>query len=69
MIDEELRREMEIAFEEGKNEEALELSRKLDIQIVEHHRSNKQNLKMKNKAVSKPNKVFHIRFNPNNHGV
>lgn len=69
MINEELRREMEKAYEEGRNDEALELSQKLDLQIAEHQKNSKQNHKTKKKSVSKPNKVFHIRFNPNNHGI
>jgi len=62
MIDEDLRREMEKAYEEGRNDEALELSQKLDFQIVEHQKNNKLSHKTIKKSVSKPNKVFHMRF-------
>ena len=39
MVDEELRRKMGRALEEGKKDEALELSQKLDLQIIEDQKS------------------------------
>lgn len=68
MIDEGLRREMEKAYEEGRSDEALELSRKLDLQIVEYQKKNKQNQKRKRKFTSKPNKAFYKCFKSKNHG-
>jgi len=41
MVDENLRNEMSKAYSEGKKDEALELSRKLDKQILKSYQQNR----------------------------